>query len=165
MRKREIQGTERALHTIYTEGNCYIVKKESNDWPMVIQPVSGWTGTGIQYPDFQPKAFAKFKFCLESRFDGWPGNISISSTMPLQNDSAQGTLFESFFPSAQSTRWQRNTFSFSFLKANVLGKQWWFTSLVDSTRRWDPGEILHSPHLQKQQLLPEDSSHATVILR
>lgn len=41
MRKREIQGTERALHTIYTEGNCYIVKKESNDWPMVIQPISG----------------------------------------------------------------------------------------------------------------------------
>lgn len=141
MRKREIQRTERALHTTYTEGNCYIVKKESNDWPMVIQPISGWMGTGIQYPDFWTRAFAKFKFCLESRCDGWPGSISISSTMPLQNDAAQGVSFESFSFSTISTGDSKTLFHSLSWRHDVSGTQQWFTFLLDSMQSWGPGTL------------------------
>ena len=146
MKKREIQRTKRALHTTYTEGNCYIVKKESSDWPMVIQPISGWMGTGIQYPDFWPRAFAKFKFCLESRCNSWPGSISISSTIPLQNTSSEWCSTRSFV-------WV--FFSFSTISTgdckmlfrslswwhDVSGTQQWFTFLLDSTQSWGPGTL------------------------
>ena len=166
MKKREIQRTKRALHTTYTEGNCYIVKKESSDWPMVIQPISGWMGTGIQYPDFWPRAFAKFKFCLESRCNSWPGSISISSTIPLQNDAPQGVSFESFFPSAQSAQVTAKCSSVPSPDGMMCqGHNSGLPSYWTPRRAEVLGHFLHSPHRQKQELLPEDSGHVTVILR
>lgn len=66
------------------------------------------------------QGFAKFKFCLESRFDGWPGNISIFSTMPLQMIQHKEFCFFFFL---QHNQYGDSKILFHFLswRQNVLG--------------------------------------------
>ena len=110
---------------------------------MVIQPISGWIGTGTQYPDSHPRAFSKFKFCWcffrkkiwwsTRKYEHLFHNVS------LKLFSTRNFVWVLFSFSTINTGDSKILFHFLSWRQNVLWKQWWFTFLVDSTQRWGPG--------------------------